>query len=204
MRIVVFVFLILFSQCLLADDNLTSPAAITAPPIGVVTKLRGNVTFEGKSLKEGDIINKVGLLKTQDKAYIQIKIEVWKNFISVGPNSSMALNFSDTKQYTLEQGSCRWKTFANSSEHKGRIYTHNVAMGVRGTDFNLKYGKTLNETEIIMFDGEVVMENTQDKTNTVAVKKGQWGGLGGRYGQKIAPPINLPQSMLDTTEKSLD
>ena len=116
----------------------------------------------------------------------------------------MTLNFSDAKQYTLEQGTCRWKTYLKGAEPKGKIFTKNVAMGVRGTDFYLRYGRLLDETEIIMFDGEVMMENIEDKTNTVTIKKGQWSGLGGRFGPKIAPPINFPPLMLETTEKSLE
>jgi len=186
--------LLLFSFTVLAVD---------LPPSGEVVKLRGEVVFDGLPLKVGDLITKVGKIETKDKSYLQIKIDKWKNTISIGPNSSMQLNFSDSKKYTLEAGSSRWKSFA-PSDSKGKIFTKTVSMGVRGTDFFLKTNPLLNETEIIMFNGEVLMENLADKDNTAVLKKGQWGGFGGRFGQKIAPVLDLPQAVLDATEKILE
>lgn len=173
------------------------------PPTGVVTKLRGEVLFAGVALKEGDTIDKVGKIETKNKSYLQIKIEKWKNHISIGPNSAMELNFSDEKKYTLEAGTCRWKSFG-ASDAKGKIFTKSVSMGVRGTDFHLKYSPILGETEIIMFDGEVMMENLNDKSNTALVKKGQWGGMGGRFGEKISPILDLPKEILTSAEKALE
>ena len=68
----------------------------------------------------------------------------------------------------------------------------------------MKTNTLLGETEIIMFDGEVMMENVNDKDNTALLKKGQWGGIGGRFGDKIAPVLDLPQAVLDMTEKILE
>jgi hypothetical protein len=180
-----------------------SIAQTTTIPSGLVTKLKGTVLFEGVALKEGDTIDKKGLIETKDKSYLQIKIEKWKNHISIGPNSVMELNFNDDKKYTLDAGSCRWKSFAES-ESKGKIFTKRVSMGVRGTDFYLKYEPTLGETEVIMFDGEVMMENLNDTTNTALIKKGQWGGIGGRFGEKISPILELPKVVLDNSEKTLE
>lgn len=194
-----FLILIIFSLSLCAFAQDAAPT----PPTGLVTKLRGTVLFLGAPLKEGDTIDKVGKIETKDKSFLQIKIEKWKNTISIGPNSAMELNFSDEKKYTLEAGSCRWKSFAES-ESKGKIFTKRVAMGVRGTDFYLKYSPMLGETELIMFDGEVMMENLEDKTNTALVKKGQWGGIGGRFGEKISPILDLPQPLLITAQKLLE
>jgi hypothetical protein len=196
--------LLCFSALSYADESTDSPPAVAPTiPSGIVTKLRGTVLFGGVALKEGDTINKVGKIETKDKSYLQIKIEKWKNNISIGPNSVMQLNFSDDKKYTLDAGSCRWKSFAKS-ESKGKIFTKRASMGVRGTDFYLKYAPVLDETEIIMFEGEVMMENINDKTNTALIKKGQWGGIGGRFGEKISPILNLPQALLDGTEKALE
>lgn len=172
-------------------------------PSGVVTKLKGTVYFEGKLVNEGDIINKMGKIETKDKSFLQIKIEKWKNTISIGPNSTMQLNFSDEKKYTLDEGACRWKSFGKS-ESKGKIFTKNSSMGVRGTDFLLKSNTLLGETEIIMFDGVVLMENSADKSNTAEIKKGQWGGIGGRFGNKISPILDLPKAIIDAAETSLE
>lgn len=195
-----FIVLLTLLNISLAEDAAVAPPT---PPTGEVTTLKGVVLFLGQPLKEGDLIDKIGKIETKDKSYVKIKIEKWKNTISVGPNSSMMLNFSDEKKYTLEAGTCRWKSFA-ASESKGKIFTKRVAMGVRGTDFYLKYSPILGETELIMFDGEVMMENLSDKTNTALVKKGQWGGIGGRFGEKLSPVLDVPEQLLKNVEKSLE
>ena len=177
--------------------------AASTPPSGVVTKLRGTVTYEGNPIKEGSIISGNGKIETKESSFVQFKIDKWKNTISVGPNSAMAVNLNDPKQYVLNEGTCRWKAFAESAI-KGKIHTKRASMGVRGTDFYVKSNSLLGETEIIMFSGEVLMENSQEKSNTALLKKGQWGGIGGRFGEKISPVLNLPIAMLDSTEKSLE
>lgn len=206
-KFIVLVAFLVFSLPIFAQDAaVAAPDASTPPPVpptAIVTKLRGEVFFEGQLLKEGDKIERPGKINTKDRSYIQLTIDKWKNTISIGPNSHMVMNFSDDKKYTLETGYCRWKSFAKSLT-KGKIHTRNVALGVRGTDFYLKVNRILGETEVIMFDGEVLMENASNKDDTLEVKKGQWGGLGGRFGEKIRGPIDLPKEVLDTTDKILE
>lgn len=185
-----------------AEEVAVTPAA-PIPPTAEVIKLIGKVTLDDTPLKVGDIINKRGMITTADKSYIQFKIDKWKNNISIGANSKMDLNFSDEKKYTLEKGYCRWKSFA-TSESKGKIFTKNSSLGVRGTDFLLKFNSTFGETEVIMFDGAVFFENSADKSNAFEIKKGQWGGIGGRFGQKINPPLDLPKEVLDTMERTIE
>jgi len=181
----------------------TSSYADEIPPVAVVVKIRGEVLFNETPVKEGDIIAKPGKIDTKERSFIQLKIEKWNNTISIGPLSHMVLNFTEDKKYTLDSGICRWKSYAQGPL-KGKIHTRNVAMGVRGTDFYLKANRILGETEVIMFDGEVLMENANDKSDSLAVKKGQWGGLGGRFGEKIRGPIDLPKEVLDTTQNILE
>jgi hypothetical protein len=195
-----FLSLLVFS-CLSAFASDSAPAP--TPPSAEVIKLIGKVTLDDTPLKVGDIINKRGMITTSDKSYIQFKIDKWKNNISIGANSKMDLNFSDEKKYTLEKGHCRWKSFA-PSEVKGKIFTKNSALGVRGTDFLLKFNSTFGETEVIMFDGAVFFENSADKSNAFEIKKGQWGGIGGRFGQKMNPPLDLPKEVLDTMERTIE
>ena len=162
-----FLTILIFSWKLaLAEEKIPAPV----PPSAEVIKLIGKVTLDDVPLKVGDIINKRGMIVTDNKSYIQFKIDKWKNNISIGANSKMDLNFSDEKKYTLEKGYCRWKSFAES-ESKGKIFTKNSALGVRGTDFLLKYNSTFGETEVIMFDGAVLFENSADKSNAFEIKK---------------------------------
>ncbi len=184
---------------LFAQDN--------TPPVALVHKIVGVASLDGKELKQGDILAHDGLLTTKDKSFIQLKIEKWNSSINLGSNSKMELNFANEKKYTLTDGYCRWKSLirdAVTKNGKGKIYTKNVAMGVRGTDFLIKSFPLFGETEIVMFDGEVVMDNLDDKTNSVSVKKGQWGGLGGRYGKKINPPLDLPKEVLAGFEQMIE
>jgi hypothetical protein len=197
---------LLFTHNLYAEGEVSiAVAPVVAPsiPSGEVIKIRGKVLFENNEVKLGDKIEKVGTIVTSDKSFIQIKIDKWKNNISIGPNSTMILNFSDDKKYTLDKGICRWKSFA-PSEAKGKIFTRNSSLGVRGTDFILKFNHAMAETEVVMFDGEVHLENVNDKENFADIKKGQWGGIGGRFGQKINPPIDLPAEVVSSMDKIIE
>jgi hypothetical protein len=49
-----------------------------------------------------------------------------------------------------------------------------------------------------------MMDNLADKANSELIKKSQWGGLGGRFGSKIQPPINLPESVLKEMDQSIE
>ena len=197
--ILILLLLIMLSTLAVAAETKAPPTM----PSGLVEKLRGTVLFNGSPVKEGDIINQVGKIETKEKSFLKIKIEKWKNVISIGPSSIMELNFNDEKKYTLDEGSCRWKSFAQS-ETKGKIFTKLVSMGVRGTDFIVKANPEFNESEIVVFDGEVMFENLADKTNSELIKKGQWGGLGGRFGTKIQPPITLPENALKQMDKIIE
>lgn len=197
-----FLFTALFSFMAHAEDWETA-----TPPKTIVHKIIGQVLFDGKNLKVGDKIEKSGLLETREKSLVQFKVEAYNNIISVGPSSKMTFNPSSEKKYILDEGMCRWKTDIKNSlkEHaKGKVFTKTVSMGVRGTDFLIKSNPLFGEVEIIMLDGEVLMENLQDADNSVLVKKGQWGGMGGRYGKKIAPPIEIPATALADFEKLIE
>ncbi len=195
-----FLIVFLFISNLFAQDN--------SPPTALVHKIIGSASLDGKELKMGDVLSQNGLLTTKDKSFIQLKIEKWNSSINLGSNSKMELNLASEKKYTLIDGYCRWKSLireaVTKNTSKGKIYTKSVAMGVRGTDFLIKSFPLFGETEIVMFDGEVMMENLEDKENSVLVKKGQWGGLGGRYGKKINPPLDLPAEVLTSFEKLIE
>lgn len=177
-------------------------------PVASIERIVGTVTFEGKPVKKGDVIDRPGVIETKEKSLVQFKVAKWNNVISIGPASKMTLNFSADKKYTLDDGVCRWKSAVGALKEaqagKGKIFTRNVAMGVRGTDFLVKVTPLFGESEIIMFDGEVKMDNLEDATNSVIIKKGQWGGLGGRYGKKINPPLDLPESVLTSAQAAVE
>jgi hypothetical protein len=190
-------FLLLLSSSLFAEEAKKDLA------YGVVTKVHGKVIFKDKEVKVGDELEDTGTLITKENSYLQMKIEKWGNFISVSANTTMQFDFSDKARYTLDNGACRWKSFIDSKLKKS-IYTKNVAMGIRGTDFLLKANSLLGETEIVMFDGVVHFENMADAKNFYDLKKGQWGGLGGRFGNQINKPLDLSNEILDSMKSSLE
>lgn len=182
------------------------------PPSAKALIVKGEVFFEGKKINTNDIINNPGLIVTGEKAFIKLFIAKWGNEINIAAKSEMELNFSDSKKYTLVNGSCRWITstkklikesLTNDNKAKGSIFTRSASMGVRGTDFLLISNALLGETEIVLFDGSVEFTNLKDENNKIIVSKNQWGGIGGRFGQKIAPVINLTTEQIDIFKTQL-
>ena len=175
-------------------------------PWAEVVKIKGTVTFDGKNLKLGDRIGKKGQLKSEKRSFIQINIPKWGNKITVGPRSEMAFDFGEKakKKYSFLHGRCRWKTYeGKKGKGKGKLFTNVASMGVRGTDFTVVANKSLGETEIIVFDGSVEFGNLADKTNSAIVNKGQWGGIGGRFGTKIGKILDLPRDVVDSFDSQL-
>lgn len=205
--------LILFSIFFFAlAPSLKAEEVKNLPPSAKAMIVKGDVFFEGKKLNIGDIIDRPGKITTGGKSFVKLFVEKWGNDINIGAKSEMDLNFSDTKKYTLLNGSCRWITAAkkalkdlntDANKAKGGIFTRQASMGVRGTDFLLIANPLLGETQIIMFDGLVEFKNLNDENNKIEISKNQWGGIGGRFGQKIAPVINLNDEQLGLFKNQL-
>lgn len=175
-----------------------------------IVKLRGSVTYNGQAVKQSQKIKVSGLLKTGKKSFVKILISQWNNSIVLGPNSEMDMQMglkpdkkSHSHLYTFKNGICRWVS-GKGKKGKGKIKTPNAILGVRGTDFVLQANAVLGESEIVLLDGAVMFSDKNNRANGRLVSKGQWGGLGGRYGKFIAPPLNLPKSVLDEYSKKLN
>ena len=179
-------------------------------PTAVVEKVVGTVMFKGEKLTVGSKLTTDGILFTKKKSYVKIHIPHWGNSIVLGSSSKMKLSLSSKKtkrQYSFIKGICRWKTIAGlktgPKDKKGQIFTRNAVLGVRGTDFLLKAGDLLGETEVVVFDGQVELQNTKNAKDKALINKGQWGGLGGRYGNTVGEIINLPKKALNYFNKQL-
>lgn len=110
---------------------------------------------------------------------------------------------SSSLAVTLKNGVIRW-----IGKHKelGRlkgILTPQAALGVRGTDFVLKTTELFDESEIVVLDGLVSFENLANPNDKASVKKGQWGGVGGRFGQINGKILDLPKKILDHFDRTL-
>lgn len=179
---------------------------IFALPTAEVLKVRGVVDFQGREVTKGLILSNEGIIKTGKKSFVKIAIKAWGNTIVLGPNAEMNLNLTkkeEPRKYSLLKGACRWVTSKASGKNKGTIYTKQAAMGVRGTDYWLKANDILGETEIVVFDGKVEMNNLNDENDKVMINKGQWGGIGGRFGNKLVTPITLPRNAIDNFDRYL-
>lgn len=193
MKILSILFLLISLQAFAADG-----------PVAKVIKIKGKVTFEGKLLKLGDQITKKGKLKSERRSFAQVAVAKWNNKITIGPKSEMDFDFSKDakKKYIFLNGRCRWKTDAGK-KGKGRLYTKVSSMGVRGTDYTVVANKSLGETEIIVIDGAVEFENLLVPGEKAIVKKGQWGGIGGRFGQNIGKILDLPSDVVESFDRQL-
>lgn len=192
---------------LLIIGALLISSTVFGAPTAKVTFLKGKATFDGKPIKNGDLISKNGVLELKKRSVIRVFIESWGNTITLGPKAKMDLNLdkpSEPKKYTLLRGACRWVTKKKpKGKKKGAIYTRQVSMGVRGTDFYLKANDLLGESEIVVLDGAVQFTNIKNSKDSSLIKKGQWGGIGGRYGKSIGEVLNLPKTVTNQFNKYL-
>lgn len=180
--------------------------SLFAKPEALVDKLKGDVQFNGKKLSMNDVVSEDGVLKVGPRSFVRVLVKKWNNTIVLGPNSEMSFKFSDAKSkkfYTFEKGTCRWKTLLKSNgKGKGMVFTKTVSMGVRGTDYLLTVNPDLGESEIVVLEGKVEMTDLAKK-KFILISEGQWGGLGGRFGQELKGPIDLPPTFLDREDKKL-
>jgi hypothetical protein len=84
-----------------------------------------------------------------------------------------------------------------------KVRTPVAVVGVRGTDFMVTANELLKETEVVCFESEIDFQDASTNKKPTIVKKGQWGGLGGRFGSTIKSPITLPENVLMHFKDSL-
>lgn len=176
--------------------------------MGIVERQQGDITFNSNILQADSKIEGKGLLKSGPRSFVKIKVEHWGTSIILGPDSEMSINLAEqnhSKKYLLEKGYARWRSYNQKKLEEARgISTKSASMGVRGTDFLIIANELLGESEIVVFDGLVELKNLEDPTNSFEVSKGQWGGLGGRFTNKIQPPITLPANVFQNFSRRLE
>jgi len=185
--------------------------ALAVPPVAKVIYIKGKATFAGQNINVNQELASNGVVATGPSSVLKIYIATWQSTIVLGSHTTMELNLDNANRpgdapviYTLEKGLCRWISDpgAKGNNRKG-VHTKIVAIGVRGTDFLLKENPLLSESEVVVFDGEVVMVSKLDNPSESTAKKGQWGGLGGRFGQNVIRLLDLPPVVLDEFQKLL-
>lgn len=171
-----------------------------------VQKLRGSVVYNGQALKKGDQIKEGGTLEVKEKSYIKLFIEDFGSTVAIAPNSKMKLSFSQKKKksaLSLLAGTLRWQT-QKKAKQRGFVRTKKAVFGVRGTDFLIVVNPVLDESEIICYDGKVKFTSRSDKKDFKMIGKNQWGGIGGRFGQKTGEILTLPTSVVDHFKSLLE
>jgi len=191
----------LFSHASLAAESPAKPVASAK-----VEKLMGKVRYNGKELHEGDVLKTNGLMVTEKGSFVRLHMEIWSTSIVIGPNTKMDLDLTSPKdaapkRYQLLNGLCRWISKMKSDQMKGgHVFTKSASMGVRGTDFEIQAREETGETEVIVFDGKVLLKSTLADSEAL-IEKGQWGGVGGKFGNTIAKPIDLPPAALQQAKE---
>ena len=169
--------------------------------LGKVLKAEGTVMFNGKAVKAGDPLDGAGTIKTGADGKAKIILNASKSLAYMNPGAELEIK-DKTAVVTLGAGVARWvveKVVAEQGKQPAKslvVVTRTAAMGVRGTDFLTVVNPLLGETEIICFDGKVELASRAAKDDTVMVGKNQWGGIGGRFGAKIAPVLTLDATVM--------
>ncbi len=170
-----------------------------------VTKIRGDVKIAGESItKLGPLKVKSGLVETSFQSYVQFKVDSSGSLLTVAPNSKIELD--EEKEFTHQAGQVLYKIQTKEAAKKTKVVlkTKVAALGVRGTEFMVIANPLLEETEIVTFEGAVVFQSLQNNGDKKLVKAGQWGGIGGRFGNEIGDLMDLPTNILDTFKGSFN
>lgn len=177
-------------------------------PSAKVEKVVGTVIFNGKEVHEGESLSVNGTLETKKRSLLRLRMDLWNSTIVVGPDTKMALDLTSSKEvkpqrYQLKEGFCRWISSMKSDQMKGsHVYTKSAALGIRGTDFEILNREATGETEVIVFEGEVLLKSSRAESEAL-LKKGQWGGVGGKFGATVAKPKDLaPVELKAAKERS--
>lgn len=166
---------------------------------------KGEVRHNDKVIKKGDKFEEDGIITVGKSSFCKIKYIETNSVLVVGPDSALKLTppQKGRSKPNLVKGVIRFVSGGKKDIKEPIFYTKSVAAGIRGTDFLYKSNPLLGETEIVMFDGLVRMVNLDNKKDVLNVKKGQWGGLGGRFGSKFQKPIDLPRNVINHFDELL-
>ncbi|MCO4755275.1 MAG: FecR domain-containing protein [Bacteriovoracaceae bacterium] len=175
--------------------------------LAVIKQIRGEVYLGDVSLKPGARIKQNGMLRSGKNSFARISIPHMNNTLILGPNSTLKLVLDSPTpkdRLNLRDGIARWISSENKgNSSKAAMSSLSASMGVRGTDFLVIANKLLGETEIIMFEGQVLFQSNSDNTDKALLTKNQWGGIGGRFGSSIGKVLDLPTSVVKAFKTKL-
>ena len=176
---------------------------------GEVIRLRGEVFQKVKkkkeSLKRGsDVEWGQWLMSEETDSYLLVKIDGISMAlkgpfkIKLRPPKKKSAGVVDLLHGKIRVAITKWPKGKNFFG----VRTRQATAGVRGTDFTFSSFPLMKETEIVTFSGEVEFSDRKRKRR-VKVKKGYWGGVGGRFGKRIRKPVKLPNQALEELSNEL-
>jgi ferric-dicitrate binding protein FerR (iron transport regulator) len=174
----------------------------------------GTTTYSGKKIVENEILSTIGVLKTGTEGGAKLKLTGNDVVLEVAANSEINLvlppSGDPSESIELIRGKVRVRVpkakdaeKAGTKSDKPRFLLRHkkVTMGVRGTDFLAIASDELDETELVVFNGEVEFGNDKAPSETQMVKPGNWSAIGGRFGDRIHAPMKLSKSGLEYFEQ---
>ena len=162
---------------------------------GKVQSTLGNKT---RGLQIGRWVLEGALIKTAAKSFAKL-LFVDKTQVNIGPSSQMKMEKykkDEPEMISLMKGKVRLKVeqgYFKKESQKSTLFikTHNAALGVRGTDFEVLYVPQNQSTNTVTYSGEVKMvqmdsaidinysklENALSADEAVSIKQGQYSGV---------------------------
>jgi len=171
------------------------------------TRVEGTVSFNGKPVSPGFLVQETGEFTTGPSSRATILIsgneKDGKSEVHLEPETRLRIEPGETaRAHLLLQGTVRSRLRDKVHKNKFQLKTASAVMGVRGTDFLATFGPKLKESEIVVFEGTVSLTNAARPGDTKKVNKGYWGGVGGRYGTHIGELIKLPADVFKHYDES--
>lgn len=187
--------------------------------LGQILVASPTTTFAGKKVAENDVLKTTGALKTGSEGGAKLKLAGNDVVVEMAANSEINIvlppSGDPSDSIELIKGKVRVrvpkpkdgeKVDPKSDKPRFLLRHRKVTMGVRGTDFLAVATDELDETELVVFTGEVAFGKEKDGKDKAAkdtqmVAAGYWSGVGGRFGEKVRPPMRLAPSAIDYYEK---
>ncbi|MBT7611307.1 MAG: hypothetical protein HN576_16220 [Bacteriovoracaceae bacterium] len=171
-----------------------------------VVSFKGEVLYNGQQITKDTKFLEDGLIEVNASSYLKILVEEYNSEFSLGPKSSMRVNFKkdiNNSPYTFINGLLRWVT-KGKSKVKGFIRTDSSSLAVRGTDFLIVVSELLGETEVYCFSGQVLFQNRKDRNDKGLIKKNDWGGIGGRFSPKLGKLVPMSEKQIKHVKSLLE
>ncbi|WP_412470053.1 FecR domain-containing protein [Oceanospirillum sp. RT-1-3] len=215
--------LVILSVAILANISVLN--ANSEKGVAKVMKVRGNVFYSQtkKPLAKGDWVPEGAKITTKARSFVKL-LFIDKSNLTLGANSEVEVEQFPKKKagiINLINGQLRSKVSKNYLEidkKKSKLFikTKTAAMGVRGTDFQVNFNPTNNNTTLITFEGAVAMgsltnfkksrflqdrlEKVVSSPTSVMVRQGQLSGVMPKVDSKPMAPVKINKQQLKALE----